>query len=131
MVWRGEAHHQGEVEVARKSRRGQMLANKRAAAGSAGEPAAARFHSWTTGAVVDVGTRCELRARAAPAVVAAQFADGVEAVVHWQGKGRTRRKRYTRGRRPHYLQLCTFQRETTLYEKINIIYDYLMMKLAF
>jgi hypothetical protein len=65
-----------------------MLANKRAVAGSTGEPAAARFHSWTTDAVVDVGTRCELRARAAPAVVAAQFADGVEAVVHGRGTSR-------------------------------------------
>ena len=30
MIWRGEAHHHGEVEVARQTRRGQMLANKRA-----------------------------------------------------------------------------------------------------
>jgi hypothetical protein len=28
MIWRGEAHHHGEVEVARKTRRGQILADK-------------------------------------------------------------------------------------------------------
>jgi len=33
MICRGEAHHHGEVEVARKTRRGQMLATKSAPIG--------------------------------------------------------------------------------------------------